>query len=55
LYSSPVLSNHDGRERCEAQMGKINAYKILVGKSERKKSLARPKRRCDENITVNLV
>jgi hypothetical protein len=32
----------------------INSYKILVGKRERKISLARPKRKCEDNIRKDL-
>jgi hypothetical protein len=36
-------------------MGKIkNAYKILVGKSEEKRPLGRPRRRWEKNIKVDL-
>jgi hypothetical protein len=38
-----------------AQMGpKRNAYRILVGMSEGKKPLGRPKRRWVDNIKMNL-
>jgi hypothetical protein len=49
LYSSPnIIENNemggacsvDGEERC--------VYRVLVGKSERKRPLARPKRRWEE-------
>jgi hypothetical protein len=37
-----------------ARMGeKRNAYRILVGKSERKRSLGRPRRRWEENIRMD--
>jgi hypothetical protein len=36
-------------------MGKMRtAYRILVGKPERKRPLGRPRRRWEDNITVNL-
>jgi hypothetical protein len=31
-----------------------NAYRILVGKPERKRPLGRPRRRCVDNIKMNL-
>jgi hypothetical protein len=31
-----------------------NAYKILVGKSERKRLIGRPRHRCDDNIRMDL-
>jgi hypothetical protein len=31
-----------------------NAYMISVGKPERKRLLGRPKRRCEENIKIDL-
>jgi hypothetical protein len=33
---------------------KMNAYKILVGKPERKKTLGRPRRRWVDNIKIDL-
>jgi hypothetical protein len=33
---------------------KRNAYRILVGKSEGKRPLGRPKRRCEDNVKMNL-
>jgi hypothetical protein len=33
---------------------KMNAYRILVGKSEGKRSLGRPRRRWVENIKMDL-
>jgi hypothetical protein len=32
----------------------INAYKILFGKSEGKRSLGRPRRRWEDNIIMNV-
>jgi hypothetical protein len=38
-----------------ARMGeKMNAYRILVGKPERKRSLGRPRRRWVDNIEMDL-
>jgi hypothetical protein len=34
--------------------GKRNAYRILVGKPERKRSLGRPRRRWVDNIKIDL-
>jgi hypothetical protein len=37
-----------------ARMGQMrNAYNILVGKSERKRTLGRPRRRCEDNNRMN--
>jgi hypothetical protein len=33
---------------------KRNAYRILVGKSEGKRPLGRPRRRCVDNIKIDL-
>jgi hypothetical protein len=35
-------------------MGKRNAYKILVGKPEEKRSLGRPRRRSEDNIKMDV-
>jgi hypothetical protein len=32
----------------------INAYKVLIGKSEGKRPLARPRRRWEDNIRMDL-
>jgi hypothetical protein len=34
--------------------GKSNAYRLFVGKPERKKSLSRPRRRWVDNIKMDL-
>jgi hypothetical protein len=51
-------SSNQGRMRLAgvpACMGeKINAYKILVGKSEGKSSFQKPKRTVERSIKVNL-
>ena len=31
-----------------------NAYRVLVGKPENKRPLGRPRRRCDDNIKMDL-
>jgi hypothetical protein len=36
------------------RMGKRNGYRILVGKPEGKRSLGRPRRRCVDNIKMDL-
>jgi hypothetical protein len=33
---------------------RMNAYRILVGKPERKRPLGRPRRRCVDNIKIDL-
>jgi hypothetical protein len=35
--------------------GKRNVYRLLVGKSERKRPLGRPRRRCIDNIKMDLL
>jgi hypothetical protein len=42
-----------GRE-CSTNLGKRNAYSILVGKPEGKRPLGRPRRRWVNNIKMNL-
>jgi hypothetical protein len=37
-----------------AQIGRKNAYEILVGKPEGKRPLGRPRRRCVDNIKMDL-
>jgi hypothetical protein len=37
-----------------ARMEKINEFKILVGKPEGKISVGRPRRRCEDNIKIDL-
>jgi hypothetical protein len=39
---------------CSTNGEKRNAYRILVGKPERKRPLGRPRRRWVENIKMNL-
>jgi hypothetical protein len=39
---------------CSTNGEKRNAYKILVGKPEGKRPLGRPRRRCMDNIKINL-
>jgi hypothetical protein len=39
---------------CSTNGEKRNAYRILVGNSERKRPLGRPRRRCVENIKMDL-
>jgi hypothetical protein len=60
LYYSPNLirmikSKRMRWEEHVTQMGeKRNAYKILLGKSERKKPLGKPRRRWVDNIKMDL-
>jgi hypothetical protein len=39
---------------CSTNGEKRNAYRILVGKPEGKRPLERPRRRCVDNIKINL-
>jgi hypothetical protein len=39
---------------CSTYGEKRNAYRILVGKPEGKRQLGRPRRRCEDNIGMNL-
>jgi hypothetical protein len=40
----------------EARMGKkFNAYRFLIGKSEGKKPLGRPKRKWEDNTKTNII
>jgi hypothetical protein len=39
---------------CSANGEKWNEYRILVGKPEGKRPLGRPRRRCEDNIKMNL-
>jgi hypothetical protein len=39
---------------CSTNGEKRNAYRILVGKPERKRSLGRPRRRWEDNIKMDL-
>jgi hypothetical protein len=41
-------------EACSTNGEKRNAYRILVGKSEEKRPLGRPRRGWLDNITMNL-
>jgi hypothetical protein len=43
-YSSPVASMGEGR----------GVYRVLVGRPEGKRPLGRPKRRCEDNIKMDL-
>jgi hypothetical protein len=60
LYASPsiikgVKPRTNGYVEHVARMGKMrNAYNILVGKLERKRSLGRPWRGWEDNIRMNL-
>jgi hypothetical protein len=39
---------------CSANGEKMNAYRILVGKPERKRSMGRPRRRWVDNMKMDL-
>jgi hypothetical protein len=39
---------------CSTNVEKSNAYRIFVGKPEGKRPLGRPKRRCVDNIKIDL-
>jgi hypothetical protein len=60
LYSFPSIIRIIKSRRmrwagCVARMGtRRNAYKILVGKPERRRPLGRPRRRWVENIKMDL-
>ncbi|KAJ4441577.1 hypothetical protein ANN_11433 [Periplaneta americana] len=60
LYSSPVIIRIIKSRRLRwaghvARMGESrNAYRVLVGKSERKRPLGRPRRRWEDNIKMDL-
>jgi hypothetical protein len=60
LYCSPniirlIKSRKERLERYVARMGEmINAYRILVGNPEGKRSLGRSKSKWDDNIKMNL-
>jgi hypothetical protein len=60
LYSSPsiirmIKSRRMGLAGHVARMGeKRNAYRILMGKPERKRPVGRPRRRCVDNIKIDL-
>jgi hypothetical protein len=60
LYSSPSIIRMINSRRMRwaghiARMGKRrNAYRILVGKPERRRSLGRPRRRWVNNIKIDL-
>jgi hypothetical protein len=61
LYSSPSIIRIIKLRRIRwaghvARMGeKINAYRLLVGKPEGKRSLGRPRRRWEDNIKIDLL
>ena len=60
LYSSPniIRSLKSRRLRWEGHVARMeqsrNAYRVLVGKPERKRPLGRPKRRWEDNIKMDL-
>jgi hypothetical protein len=55
LYSSPSQVKEDEMGRaCSTNGEKWNAYRILVGKPERRRPLGRPRRRWVHDIKMNL-
>jgi hypothetical protein len=45
----------DGMERaCSTNKAKRNTYRILLAKPERKRPVRRPRRRCVDNIKIDL-
>jgi hypothetical protein len=59
LYSSPNIKNDQVKKdemgrACSTNGAKRNAYRILVGKPEEKRSLGRPRRRKVDNIITDL-
>ena len=60
LYSSPniirvIKSGRMRQARQVARMGEMRrAYRVLVGKPERKRSLGRPRFRWEDNIKIDL-
>ena len=60
LYSSPnIIRNFKSRRlRWTGHVARMeqfrNAYRVLVGKPESKSSLGRPRRRWEDNITMDL-
>jgi hypothetical protein len=59
LYFSPSIIRMIKSRRMRwagrvTRMGKMNAYRVLVGKSEGKRPLGRPKHRWVDNINMDL-
>jgi len=59
LYASPnIVRVNNSRRRWAGHVVRMeemrNAYKILVGKSEQKRPLGRPRRRWEDNIRMHL-
>ena len=56
LYSSPSIAHviKSRRMRWVTHSAHIGAYRVLVGKPERKRPLGRPRHRWEDNIKVNL-
>ena len=58
LYSSPSIIRVLNRDRRAGHVAlieqSINAYRVLVGKSEGKRPLGRPRHRWEDNIKVDL-
>jgi hypothetical protein len=56
FYSLPSIIRmiKSRRMRCSMNGEKINAYRVLVGKPERKRPLGRPRHRWVDNIKMDL-
>jgi len=59
LYCYPniiqvIKSRNEAGAACSTYGEKTGAYRILVGKTERKRSLGRPRRRWKDNIKLDL-
>jgi hypothetical protein len=54
IFSPSHTHNMAIRGPCSTNGEKRNAYRLLVGKPEGKRPLGRPRRRCVDNITMDL-
>ena len=60
LYSSPniILVIKSRRTRWAGKVARVgerkNAYRVAVGRPEGKRSFGRPRRRCEDDIKMNL-
>jgi hypothetical protein len=59
LYSSPttvrVIKEDEVGRTCGTHGGGGGVYRVLVGRPEGKRPLGRPKRKCDDHITMCLM
>jgi hypothetical protein len=55
LYLLSLMKEYEMSRACSTNGEKRNAYMILVGKPEGKRSLGRPRRRWVDNIKINLI